>query len=107
MPRPRNRLSWIYDDSRQEFTTPSGRVITLWEVARLFYDQVTGTHDLGGAWTGWKIRGACLRAPGWSTRRGIRPENLKQFEAWLRECELRDEPEKPTPRRPYLAYSRP
>ena len=83
MPRPRSRLDWIYDDDRQEFTTPSGRVISLHEIARLLYDQVIAHHDFNGPWSGWIMRGDRLKGPGVT----IRPATLRNFSRWVNEAE--------------------
>jgi hypothetical protein len=37
----RPRLNWVYDDAQQEFKTPSGRVISLEEIAQAIYDGST------------------------------------------------------------------
>lgn len=36
---PRRRLNWTYDDEKQQFTTPTGRTITLHEIAGLIHDK--------------------------------------------------------------------
>lgn len=105
MPRPRSRLNWIYDDTRQEFTTPTGRVISLHEIARLLYDQIICHHDFAGPWAGWRMRGDRLIPPGHITRK--RCINPRQAKAILQHEDL--DPPAPKPRtkvRLYLAYSR-
>lgn len=110
MPRPRNRLSWIYDDSRQEFQTPSGRVITLWEIARLLDDYLHCKIDLQGPWTGWKLRGAALIPPRTgNTGPRLKPDSAKMLARWINEAEQPPHcPNNGSDGRPrlYLAYTR-
>jgi hypothetical protein len=85
MPNHRKRLGWIYDDVRQEFSTPSGRVVSLHEIAQLLHDQIVAHHDLQGPWAGWRIRGCRIVPPCRSFRNaGIAPHQLAAFERWLR-----------------------
>lgn len=84
MPRHRTRLNWTYDEDRQEFTTPSGRVISLHEIAALLQDQLTNTHDFQGAWSGWRMRQNRLIAPGAKfSSSAITPQTLRAFTRWL------------------------
>ncbi len=88
MSRRRTRLSWVYNEERQEFTTPAGRVISLHEIAALLQDQQTSTHDFQGSWTGWRMRQNRLIPPGASYRSGaITPQQLRAFTRWLRSFE--------------------
>lgn len=88
MPRRRTRLNWLYDNDLQQFTTPSGQVVTLLQIAQLLQNQVNCSHDFAGAWTGWRIRQNRLIAPG-QTFKGsqITPNNLRAFSRWLRSFE--------------------
>jgi hypothetical protein len=38
MPHRRTRVNWKYDNDLQQFTTPTGRVVTLREIAQLLQD---------------------------------------------------------------------
>lgn len=88
MPRRRSRLNWIYDNELQQFTTPSGQVFTLLQIARLLQDQVECRHDFDGPWVGWRIRQNRLIPPGEIFRASqITPSNLKAFARWLKAME--------------------
>lgn len=91
MPENRKRLTWVYDEDLQQFTVPGGRIITLWEIAQLFYDQIIAHHDFQGPWTGWRMRGEVLIPPG-STARGsnLKPHNTQAFNRWLETAALSD-----------------
>jgi len=89
MARNRSRLPWRYDEERQEFTTPTG-VVSLHELAALRYGIATSHVDLRGPWTGWRIRGALLKAPHGVTM-CVRPETAAQFARWMRENESTQE----------------
>jgi hypothetical protein len=100
MPPRRTRLNWIYDNDLQQFATPSGRVISLHEIAAMLQDQVTCSHDLQGPWIGWRIRQNRLIAPGATFRSSsITPQTLRAFTRWLSsyqgeqaQLEFRNEP---------------
>jgi len=80
----RNRLNWLYDNDLQQFTTPSGQVVTLLQIAQLLQDQVNGCQDLSGAWSGWRIRQNRLIAPGESFKTSrITASNIRAFSRWL------------------------
>ncbi|MFC4527065.1 hypothetical protein ISN76_10205 [Dyella halodurans] len=82
--RPRQRLSWVYDDHRQEFTTPAGRVISLHEIAAMMQDQLICHHDFQGAWIGWRMRQNRLIPPSANFRSSqITPNTLRAFNRWL------------------------
>lgn len=88
MPRRRNRLNWVYDNDLQQFTTPSGRIITLAEIAELLHDSTHCHHDFAGPWTGWRMRQNRLIPPGATFRTThITSENLPAFNRWLRSFE--------------------
>jgi hypothetical protein len=88
MARRRNRLNWLYDNDLQQFTTPSGQIVTLLQIAQLLHDQVSCHHDFTGAWTGWRMRQNRLIAPGATFRAAnITPDNLRAFSRWLRTFE--------------------
>ena len=80
---PRKRLNWLYDDEKQEFTTPSGRRISLHEIAGMLLDHVECRFDFEGPWAGWRMRGASLIPPR-CTIRGphLKPHNLAAFLRW-------------------------
>lgn len=84
MPRRRPRLNWLYDNDLQQFTTPSGRVVTLREIAQLLQDHVSCHFDFSGPWSGWRMRGAVLIPPG-GTYRGsnITASNALGYRRWL------------------------
>ena len=84
MGRPRSRLNWHYDDARQQFTTPSGRVISLQEIARLLANQADCRFDFTGPWTGWRMRGDALIPPG-TPRSGprLKPDTGKHLARWI------------------------
>jgi hypothetical protein len=64
MSQKRGRLiGWTYDDDAQEIRSPSGKVITLAEVAQRLQDDVACHHDFGGEWSGWKMRHQFLITP--------------------------------------------
>lgn len=63
MGRKRSQLGWLYNAEREEFLTPSGRTVSLVEIAGRLYDDVTNTHDLAGSWRGWRLRGDVLKGP--------------------------------------------
>lgn len=88
MARRPSRLPWSYDDQRQEFTTPAGKV-TLHELAALRYGLATSRIDLAGPWAGWRLRGAVLKSPQGAAIT-VRPEIAAQFARWLREIESRE-----------------
>lgn len=80
---PRERLNWHYDDDKQQFTTPTGRVISLQEIARLFHERAECRFDFDGPWTGWRMRGAALIPPrGKITGPHLKPHNLAAFLRW-------------------------
>lgn len=86
MGRPRQRLDWQYDDARQQFTTPSGRVVSLHEIARLLADLAHCRIDFAGPWTGWRMRGDALIPPG--TARGgprLKPDTGRHLARWVDE----------------------
>jgi hypothetical protein len=80
---PRKRLNWLYDDDKQEFLTPSGRRISLHEIAGLLQDRAECCFDFEGPWAGWRMRGAALIPPR-STIHGphLKPHNLAAFLRW-------------------------
>jgi len=84
VPRRRPRLNWLYDNDSQQFTTPSGRVVTLREIAQLLQDHVSCHFDFTGPWSGWRMRGAVLIPPG-GTFRGsnITASNALGYRRWL------------------------
>jgi hypothetical protein len=83
--RPRSRLPWAYDESRQQFTTPTG-VVTLHELAALRYGIHTSHIDLHGAWTGWRVRGARIIPPH-NGSFALRPDTAKLFGTWIEQGE--------------------
>jgi hypothetical protein len=84
MPRRRNRLNWLHDNDLQQFTTPTGRVISLHEIAALLQDQVTCSHDFQGPRIGWRMRQNRLIAPGAKfSSSAITPQTLRAFTRWL------------------------
>lgn len=84
MPRRRNRLNWAWNEDRQEFTTPSGRVVSLREIAAMMQDKLTNTHDFAGPWTGWRMRQNRLIPPSSNFRASqITPATLRAFNRWL------------------------
>jgi hypothetical protein len=84
MPRRRKRLNWTYDDARQEFTTPGGRIVSVHDIAELLYNQLIAHHDLDGPWAGWRIRGRRIIPPGTSFRTGgIAVHQMAAFNRWL------------------------
>jgi hypothetical protein len=84
MARKRHRLNWHYDDEIQQFTTPSGRTITLREIAALLQNQLECWHDFHGPWTGWRMRGNRLIPPGQSYGKNhMAPHNTGAFIRWL------------------------
>jgi len=88
MSRRRTRLNWLYDNDLQQFTTPSGQIVTLLQIAQLLQDQVTCSHDFAGPWTGWRIRQNRLIAPGQTFKASqITPSNLRAFSRWLQSFE--------------------
>jgi len=82
MARPRTRLPWQYDDHRQEFRTPAGRIITLTSIARLLDDQLYNRHDFTGPWTGWRMRGDRLMPPHAGSA-ALRPDTCRAFLRWI------------------------
>lgn len=91
MGRRRTRLNWVYDHERQEFATPSGRILTLMALASLERDARECRLDLAGPWAGWKLRGSRLCPPGWRPGRPcITPHAATLFLHWLTECERAD-----------------
>lgn len=87
MGRRRQRLNWHWNEQRQEFTTPSGRVISLAEIARLLADHQECRIDFTGPWTGWRMRGDALIPPG--TPRGgprLKPDTAKHLARWIAEA---------------------
>lgn len=88
MARRRNRLNWLYDNDLQQFTTPTGRTISLHDIAQLLQDQTESRHDFAGAWMGWRMRQNRLIPPGAAFRQSqITPTNLRAFARWLRSFE--------------------
>lgn len=81
---PRRRLNWTYDDENQQFTTPSGRTISLHEIAGLLHDHTECRFDFTGPWAGWRMRGAALIPPG-GTPKGTRitATNGAAFARWI------------------------
>lgn len=80
---PRRRLNWTYDDDKQQFTTPTGRLITLHEIAGLIQDRAECRVDLEGPWAGWRIRGPALIPPRGSIKGvHLKPHNLAAFLRW-------------------------
>ncbi|GAA0708522.1 hypothetical protein ISN75_10650 [Dyella marensis] len=80
----RKRLKWLWNEERQEFVTPSGRTISLHEIARLLDDYAQCRVDLAGPWLGWKIRGQRLIPPGGSMRGpAITIHNAAAFNRWI------------------------
>lgn len=80
---PRKRLNWQYDDEKQEFTTPSGRRISLHEIAGMLHDRAECRFDFAGPWTGWRMRGAALIPPHNTIRTAhLKPHNLAAFLRW-------------------------
>lgn len=81
---PRKRLNWLYNDERQEFVTPSGRIISLHEMVGLLEARLYCNIDFAGAWSGWKMRGNRLIPPGASMRGpAITATNAAAFARWL------------------------
>lgn len=88
MARRRNRLNWLYDNDLQQFTTPTGRIVSLHDIAQLLQDQTESRHDFAGAWVGWRMRQNRLIPPGAAFRQSqITPTNLRAFARWLRSFE--------------------
>lgn len=86
MSRKRHRLNWTYDDARQEFRPPCGRVITLQEIACALYDHSeTCRIDFKGPWTGWRMRGDRLIPPG--TANALKPDTTRAFLRWINAAE--------------------
>ena len=83
LPRKRPRLKWLYDEARQEFKTPSGRVISLEEIAQAVCDFQLCNVNLSGPWRGWKIRGDRLTPPGSTS--ALKPNSAKLFAKWINE----------------------
>lgn len=84
MSRPRSRINWLYDNELQQFTTPSGRVVTLREIAQLLTDHVNCRFDFAGPWSGWRMRGAVLIPPGGTCRgSNITASNALGYRRWL------------------------
>lgn len=98
MPPRRTRLNWIYDNDLQQFTTPTGRVVSLHEIAALLHDQVTCCHDFHGPWAGWKMRGDTLVPPRGSMRGArLKPHNAAAFARWVAGDDQRSEASSITP----------
>src|SRR5690348_355386 len=91
MGRRRQRLDWHWNDQRQEFITPSGRVVSLHEIARLLADHVECRFDFTGPWTGWRMRGAALYPPH-ATRGGacLKPDTGKHLARWIADATASD-----------------
>lgn len=88
MARRRKRLNWLYDNDLQQFTTPTGRIVSLHDIAQLLQDQTESRHDFAGAWMGWRMRQNRLIPPGAAFRQSqITPTNLRAFARWLRSLE--------------------
>jgi hypothetical protein len=86
MGRKRRRLNWTWDDERQEFTTPSGQIVTLTSIAQLLADRIECRHDFIGPWSGWKMRGDALIPPGHGPGAPrLKQWSAKQFAAWVSE----------------------
>lgn len=80
----RYRLLWQYDQVRQEFALPSGRIISLHELAGMLHDRASCRFDFEGAWAGWRMRGPVLLPPGGSLRGPrISPHNASAIGRWL------------------------
>lgn len=79
----RKRLNWHYDDEKQEFLAPSGRRISLHEIAGMLHDRADCRFDFEGPWTGRRMRGAALIPPH-STNRDthLKPHNLAALLRW-------------------------
>lgn len=105
---PLRRLNWTYNDEQQHFETPSGRIVTLRDIAAMLHDQAEGRIDLGGAWSGWRIRGRELIPPR-ATGNGPRltPDNLAAFLRWASPIRVDNAPStrQAGPVRLTLAYS--
>src|SRR5690349_25158145 len=87
MGRRRQRLDWHWNNQRQEFTTPSGRVVSLTEIARLLADQAQCRFDFVGPWTGWRMRGNALYPP--RTPRGgpcLKPDTGVHLARWIEDA---------------------
>ena len=78
----RQRLNWQYDNDKQEFLTPSGRRISLREIAGTLHDLAECRIDLQGPWSGWRIRGNELIPPSGQARARFKPHNLAAFLRW-------------------------
>jgi hypothetical protein len=75
-------LPWRYDENRQEFHTPSGRIITLTSIATMLDDQLHNRHDFGGPWTGWRMRGNRLSPPRCGSA-ALKPDTGQAFLRWI------------------------
>lgn len=98
MGRRRQRLEWHWDEQRQEFTTPSGRVVSLVEIARLLHDQAQCRIDFAGPWTGWRMRGAALYPP--HVGRGgpcLKPNTGTHLCRWIAEASADDSARRTSP----------
>lgn len=95
MGRRRQRLDWHWNDQRQEFTTPSGRVVSLHEIARLLADQAECRFDFTGPWAGWRMRGAALYPPH-TTRGGpcLKPDTGRHLCRWIADASAGTGPRK-------------
>jgi hypothetical protein len=82
VPRKRHRLNWIYDERRQEFKTPTGRTISLAEIAQAVYEQQQCRIDFTGPWCGWRMRGDRLIPPG-ESRKALKPDTFRAFLRWI------------------------
>ena len=91
MGRKRSRLNWSWDNDRQEFTTPSGQIVTLTRIAQLIADVRDCRHDFTGPWSGWKMRGDALIPPGHG--RGaprLKPNTTRLFLRWIADATASD-----------------
>lgn len=106
---PRKRLNWLYDDDKQQFTTPAGRVVSLHEIAQLLHQHAEGSFDFAGAWAGWRMRGAALIPPRSTIRHPhLKPHNLAAFLRWAEPPSAADRRQNTPPaegRRLRLVYS--
>ncbi|WP_139350464.1 hypothetical protein [Rhodanobacter sp. B04] len=89
MSRTRTRLiGWTYDDARQEIRIPSGHVIPLIEIAQRIQNDLACCYNFGGAWSGWRMRGRFLYAPGMKRGGGaLSPQNWQRFVAFCDELD--------------------
>jgi hypothetical protein len=83
---PRTMKPWHFDPSRQILHTPSGRSITVREIAQLLADRRDCRYDFHGEWSGWKMRRQFLIPPHTGPNGPkLRPETAKLFAQWVNE----------------------